>query len=157
MLYHTIRAIDERKLLWKVISLPWFVTQRSYDNDTLRRTCDQHQRQSEDEKQCPKGTSKYYMDKETIIATSKAIGRSLINYATPIWTSFLSNTQWRILQTTQNNIFRMVTGCVEKTNIDYLHKESQMLLVRKHNELLTKQYLITCYLPSHAFPINIQS
>ena len=86
------------------------------------------------------------MDKETIIATYKAVGRSLLNYAAPIWTSFLSDTQWRALQTTQNNVLRIATGCVKMTSIDHLHQESCMLIVRKHNELLTKQYLIACYL-----------
>ena len=49
----------------------------------------------------------------------------------------------------QNNTLRIATGCVKMTNIDHLHEESQMLSVRKHNELLMKQYLIACYLPSH--------
>lgn len=36
------------------------------------------------------------MDTEIIIATYNAIGRSLLNYAAPIWTSFWSDTQWTL-------------------------------------------------------------
>ena len=36
------------------------------------------------------------------------------------------------------------------TSVDHLHEESRMLTVRKHNEPVTKQYLIACYLPTHS-------
>ena len=68
------------------------------------------------------------MDKETIITIYKAIGRSL---------------QFGPHSCVIHN------GCVKMTNIKHLHEESQMLSMRKHNELLTKQYLIACYLQSH--------
>ena len=58
-----------------------------------------------------------------IITTYKAIGRSLLNYAVPIYSSFLSDIQWRILQTKQNNALHIDTGCLKMKNIDILHEE----------------------------------
>ena len=43
---------------------------------------------------------------------------------------------------------RRLTYSLIKSSVGHLHEELQMLLVIKHNELLTKQYLIDCYLPS---------
>ena len=39
--------------------------------------------------------------------------------------------------------------CVKMTSIDPMHEETSKLKVKKHNELLTKQYLVACYLPTH--------
>ena len=36
------------------------------------------------------------------------------------------------------------------TNIDYLHEKVSMFAVKTHNELLTKQYLIACFLFTHS-------
>ena len=45
--------------------------------------------------------------------------RSLLNYAAPIWTSFLSDTQWRALQTSENNALRIAIGCVKMTSVKW--------------------------------------
>ena len=71
------------------------------------------------------------MDKETIVTTYKAIERSLLNYVAPIWISFLTDTQWRAVQTSQNNALRKATGCVKMTSIDHLHEETSMLTEKK--------------------------
>ena len=54
----------------------------------------------------------------------------------------MSDKQWRALQTMQNNPLQIATGRVKMASVDHLHEESRMLTVRKHNELLTKQYFI---------------
>jgi len=87
--------------------------------------------------------------KETIVATYKAIGRSIINYAAPIWSPELSDTQWRNLQTRQNNALRIATGCHSITHPDHLHDETSILKVQQHNILLTQQFFLTCLNPSH--------
>lgn len=43
----------------------------------------------------------------------KAIGCSLLNYAAPVWSSFLGNTKWRVLPISQNNAHRITTGILE--------------------------------------------
>ena len=40
---------------------------------------------------------------ETIILTYKAIGRSLINYGSPIWSTIISDSNFAKLQIAQNN------------------------------------------------------
>jgi len=86
---------------------------------------------------------------KTIVTTYKAIGRSIINYAAPIWSPELSDTQWRNIQTRQNNALRIATGCHSITHPDHLHDETTMLKVQQHNTLLTQQFLLTCLNPAH--------
>ncbi len=50
---------------------------------------------------------------EIIVKTYKAIGRSVINYAAPVWTPSLSKTNRNGLETTQNAVLRVATGCVK--------------------------------------------
>ena len=83
------------------------------------------------------------------MATYKAIGRSLVNYAAPIWSPKLSDTQWRNLQTRQNTALRIATGCHSITHPDHLHDETSILKVQQHNSLLTQQFLLTCLNPEH--------
>ena len=40
-------------------------------------------------------------DKETLLTTYKAIGRSVANYAAPVWSLNMSNTQWGNIQSTR--------------------------------------------------------
>ena len=49
-------------------------------------------------------------DKETLLTTYKAIGRSVVNYAAPEWTTNVCETQWRKVQTCQNVALRTATG-----------------------------------------------
>ncbi|XP_017302704.1 uncharacterized protein LOC108253369 [Diaphorina citri] len=67
------------------------------------------------------GGTDWGKEKETIITAYKTIGRSIINYAAPIWTPQLSNTHWKSLQATQNAALRTATGCHLMTNEDHLH------------------------------------
>ncbi|KAI5731922.1 hypothetical protein M8J77_018439 [Diaphorina citri] len=90
------------------------------------------------------GGTDWGKEKETIITAYKTIGRSIINYAAPIWTPQLSTTHWKSLQATQNAALRTATGCHLMTNEDHLHNECMVLPIRQHNEMLAQQYLARC-------------
>ncbi|KAI5730864.1 hypothetical protein M8J77_001059 [Diaphorina citri] len=101
---------------------------------------------------CLAGTS-WGKDKETLTVTYKAIGRSLLNYAAPIWTPQISNTNWQKLQVAQNSALRTITGCHLMSHQDHLHRETSILPVKPHNELLASQYLLQCHATTH--PCNV--
>ena len=94
------------------------------------------------------GTS-WGQDKETLTMTYKAIGRSVLNYASPTWSPFLSNTSYTKLQRAQNTALRSITGCCLKSAIHHLHQETGILPVREHSELLSIQFTIQAHLPAH--------
>ena len=89
------------------------------------------------------GTS-WGQQKETLIMTCKAIGRSIINYAAPVWSTNLHDTNYRNIQYTQNEALRISTGCHKMSSVDHLHAEANMLKVNEHSELLSAQYLARC-------------
>ncbi|XP_069963874.1 uncharacterized protein [Bactrocera oleae] len=93
--------------------------------------------------------SSWRKDKETLLATYKAIGRPVINYASPIWSPGCSTTQTRKLQTCQNTALRTITGCLLMSPIEHLHSEAPMLPVKEHNELLSEQFLPECFRRNH--------
>ena len=49
--------------------------------------------------------------KDTIATRYKTFGRSIIDYVAPVWTAGLSDTQWRNIQTGQENALSTSTGC----------------------------------------------
>ena len=81
--------------------------------------------------------------------TYKAVGRSIINYAAPVWSPNLHDTNYRKIQYTQNEALRIATGCHKMSSIDHLHTEAEMLKVREHSELLSAQYLARCLEPGN--------
>ena len=81
--------------------------------------------------------------------TYKAVGRSIINYATPVWSQNLHDTNYRKIQYTQNEALRIATGCHKMSSIDHLHTEAEMLKVKEHSELLSAQYLARCLEPGN--------
>ena len=83
------------------------------------------------------GTS-WGKEKETLLTTYKAIGGSLINYAAPVWSPFVSQTNWDTLQPCQNTALRIATGCVKITDIDHLHTECKQMPVKEHCQMLGK-------------------
>ena len=97
---------------------------------------------------CLAGT-KWGKSKEIIVNTYKAIGRSVINYAAPVWTPSLSKTNWDRLETTQNAALRVATGCVKMTATTHLNQETNILPVQEHNQMLTNQYLLSMHRPVH--------
>ncbi|XP_039947719.1 uncharacterized protein LOC120766355, partial [Bactrocera tryoni] len=86
-------------------------------------------------------------DKETLLATYKAVGRPVLNY--PIWSPRCNETQTRKLQTSQNTALRSTTGCLFMSPIEHLHSDALMLPVKEHNELLSKQLLLGCFYRNH--------
>ena len=90
--------------------------------------------------------------KEVLLSTYKAVCRSVLNYAAPIWTPGLSDTRWKDLQTKQNAALRTVTGCHVMASSDHLHHETRVMKVREHNELLSTQFFLGAHLeerPDH--------
>ena len=73
---------------------------------------------------------------ETLLMTYKAVGRSIINYAAPVWSPNLHDTNYRKIQYTQNEALRIATGCHKMSSIDHLHTEAEML-IKEHSELLS--------------------
>ena len=88
------------------------------------------------------GTS-WGQQKETLLMTYKSVGRS-VNYAAPVWSTNLRNTNYRNIQYTQNKALRIATGCHNMSSVDHLHVEAKILKVREHSELLSAQYLARC-------------
>ena len=76
--------------------------------------------------------------------TYKAVRRSIINYAAPVWSTNLRDTNYRNIQYTQNEALWIATGCHKMSSIDHLHVEDEMLKVMGHTELLSTQYLARC-------------
>ena len=69
------------------------------------------------------GTS-WGQQKETLLMTYKAVGRSIINYAAPVWSTNLRDTNYRNIQYTQNEALRISTGCHKMSSVDHLHAET---------------------------------
>ena len=94
------------------------------------------------------GTS-WGQQKETLLMTYKAVGRSIINYAAPVWNTNLRDTNYRNIQYIQNEALRIATGCHKMSSVNHLHIEAKMLKVREHLELLSAQYLARCLEPGN--------
>lgn len=94
------------------------------------------------------GTS-WGQDQETLVITYKSICRSVLEYASPIWSPAISPTSWNKLQSVQNSALRVATGCYLKTNPAHLHQETKVLPLQDHCKLIAQQYLAACFLPGH--------
>ena len=93
------------------------------------------------------GTS-WGQQKETLLMTYEAVGRSIINYASTVWSPNLHDTNYIKILYTQNEALRIATGCHKMSSIDHLHTEAEMLKVREHSELLSAQ-LARCLEPGN--------
>ena len=91
--------------------------------------------------------STWGQDKETLIFTYKAIGRSVLEYGAPIWRPVIKDNNWRKLQTTQNQALRIATENIKMSNQDHLHQESKVIPVKEHTRLISEQFLLNGYLP----------
>ena len=81
--------------------------------------------------------------------TYKAVERSIINYAAPVWSTNLRDTNYRNIQYTQNEALGIATGCHKMSSVDHLHVETKMLKVMEHSELLSAHYLARCLEPGN--------
>ena len=94
------------------------------------------------------GTS-WGKDKECLLTTFKATSKSLINYCAPVWTPSLSDTNWQEIQVGQNANLRTVLGNVKMAHQDHLHAEAKEMPVKKHCEMLSKQFLLSTTKENH--------
>ena len=79
--------------------------------------------------------------KETLLRECNAVGRSIINYATPVLITNIRDTNYRSIQDTQNEALRIATGCHKMPSVDHLHVAAEMLNAREHSELLSARCL----------------
>ena len=66
----------------------------------------------------------------TLLMTHRAVGRSIINYAAPVWNTNLRDTNYRNIQYTQNEALRISTGCHKMSSVDHLHAEENVLKIQ---------------------------
>ena len=87
--------------------------------------------------------------KEDIIYLYKQFVRTNMNYAASAWAPGLSKTNMQKLQTAQNQSLRTATGCVKMTNVDELHRESKVLKIKDHLDMMGAQTLAKSDMPHH--------
>ena len=80
--------------------------------------------------------------KMILLMTYKALGRSIANYAAPVWSTNASESSIGKIQRAQNEALRSITCSHKMSSIDHLH--SEMLQVEDHLNLLSVQYLVQC-------------
>ena len=78
--------------------------------------------------------------KETLMATYKAVMRPALEYASSVWSPIASSTSNNKLQVMQNASLRTATGCTQDTNIQHLHDETLTLPIHEHLHLHAPQY-----------------
>ena len=88
-------------------------------------------------------------DKETLLMTYNALGKSIANYAVPVRSANASDSSFKKIQTAQNAALRTATGAHKMTSIDHLHQESLTLRVKDHSDMLSVQYLVNCLEEDH--------
>ena len=65
--------------------------------------------------------------KKTLLMTYKAFGRSIANYAAPVWNINASETNIGKIQRAQNEALRIITGSHKMSCIDHIHSGTKML------------------------------
>lgn len=93
--------------------------------------------------------STWGQDQETLSTTYKSICRSVLEYAAPIWTPVISDTSWDKLQSVQNQALRIITGNLKMSSEPHLHRESNILPIRDHCEMISKQFLLSNFVSNH--------
>ena len=87
--------------------------------------------------------------KETLMATYKAVLRTALEYASSIWSPIASSTSINKLQVMQNSALRTATGCTQDTHIHHLHDETLILPIHEHLQIHVLQYKQKTQHPSH--------
>jgi len=93
--------------------------------------------------------STWGQQRETIIVTYKALIKSIITYAAPIWFPNASPSSVAKLQIIQNAALRIATGCHKMAFSSHLHSQTEILPVANHLSLLCSQYLTSSLRPDH--------
>ena len=86
--------------------------------------------------------SSWWQDNKTLLMTYNALGKSIANYAAPVWSTDASYSSFKKIQTAQNAALRTATGAHKMASIDHLHQESLTLRVKDHSDMLYVQYLV---------------
>ena len=94
--------------------------------------------------------SSWGQDKETLLMTYNALGKSIANYAAPVWSTNASDSSFKKIQTAQNAALRTSTGAQKMASVDHLHQESLTPRVKDHSDMLSAQYLVNCLEEDHA-------
>ena len=87
--------------------------------------------------------------KETFVATYKAVMRPTLEYASSIWSPMASPTSIKKLQVMQNATLSACTGCTHDTNIQHLHDKTNILPIQKYLQLHASQVRQKAQYPSH--------
>ena len=88
-------------------------------------------------------------DKETLLHTYNALGKSIAIYAAPVWITNANDLSFKNIQTVQNATLGTATRAHMMASIDHLHQESLTLRVKDHSDMLFAQYLIKCLEEDH--------
>ena len=95
--------------------------------------------------------------KETLVATYKALIDSIFSYAAPIWFPNTSPSNIAKLQRIQNAALRVATGSPMMASVDHLHMEAEIMMVGEHLDMLCAQFLATCLQSNHpSYPIVME-
>ena len=94
------------------------------------------------------GTS-WGQDAETLLITYKALIKSTLDYAAPVWSPNVKPTPLERLQKLQNAGLRVATGNHQIASQCHLHAETNLLPVGEHLKMLSAQFLASSYRPTH--------
>ena len=95
--------------------------------------------------------SSWGQDRETLLLTYNALGKSIASYAVPILSTNAGDSSFKKIHTAQNAALRTDTGAHKMNNIDHLHQESLTLKVRDHSDMLSAQCLLNCLEEDHVW------
>ena len=87
--------------------------------------------------------------RETLMATYKAVMRPALEYVSSVWSPIASLTSINKLQVMQNAVLKTATGCTQDTNIQHLHDETLTLPIHEHLQLHASQSKQKTQHPSH--------
>ena len=96
-------------------------------------------------------------EKDTLLLTYNALGRSIASYAAPVWSTNANDSRFKKIQTAQNAAFRMATRAHKMANINHLHQKSLTLKVMDHSNMLSAQYLVNCLEEDHVLLLSTHS
>ena len=88
--------------------------------------------------------------KETLMATYKAVMRLALVYASSVWSPIVFWTSINKLQVMQKAALRTATGCTQDTNIQHLHDETLTLPIHEHLQIHATQHKQKTQHPSHS-------